>query len=89
MMHRKDDEPEHVLPLGLAKSALRALGTAGYTRLDQFATIKEADLRKLHEISPKAIGLIRSALKARGQSFADPDPVMPTRPRRQRDAGCR
>jgi hypothetical protein len=37
----------------LAKPALRALIAAGYTRLDQFTTIKEADLRKLHGMGPK------------------------------------
>ncbi len=37
----------------MAKPALRALIAAGYTRLDQFTTIKEADLRKLHGMGPK------------------------------------
>lgn len=35
--------------------------------------VKEADLQRLHGMGPKAIGLIRSALNAKGQSFADPD----------------
>ena len=73
MAHQKNREPKHDLPAELAKPALRALIAAGYTRLDQFTTIKEADLSKLHGMGPKAIGLIRSALKAKGQSFADPD----------------
>ena len=73
MARPKNRGPQHDLPAGLAKPALRALTTAGYTRLDQFTTIKEADLLKLHGIGPKALGLIRNALKAKGQSFADPD----------------
>ncbi len=73
MAHHKNDEPKHDLPAGLGKPALRALIAAGYTRLDQFTTVKEADLLKLHGMGPKAIGLIRSALDAKGQSFADPD----------------
>lgn len=73
MSHQKNDEPKYDLPPGLAMPALRALIAAGYTRLDQFTTIKEADLQKLHGMGPKGIGLIRSALDAQGQSFADPD----------------
>jgi hypothetical protein len=41
--------------------------------LVQLAEVKEADLLKLHGMGPKAIGLLRSALEADGQSFADPD----------------
>ena len=73
MASQKNDEPKHDLPAGLGKPALRALIAAGHTRLDQFTKLKEADLLKSHGVGPKAIGLIRSALKARGQSFADPN----------------
>ena len=71
MTHPKKDEARDDLPPGLAKPAHRALNAAGYTRLSQFTTITESDLRKLHGMGPRAIGLIRSALNARGQSFAD------------------
>jgi hypothetical protein len=57
----------------LAKPALRALAAGGYTRLEQFTRIQEADLLALHSMGPKAMGLIRAALRARGLSFADPD----------------
>jgi deazaflavin-dependent oxidoreductase (nitroreductase family) len=70
MAHKKD-EPKKDLPPDLGQPALRALTAAGYTRLKQFTKIKEADLRKLHGIGPKAVGLIRSALNASGLSFAD------------------
>jgi hypothetical protein len=73
MTRRKNTELKHNLHAGLAKPALRALIAAGYTRLDQFTKVKGADLLKLHGIGPKAIDLIRSALNARGQSFADAD----------------
>ena len=66
------DETEDDLPPGLGKPALRALGAAGYTRLGQLAAVTEADLRRLHGVGPKAIGLIRDALSARGLSFAEP-----------------
>ena len=73
MAPRKNDGLERDFPAGLAQPALRALRTAGYTRLVQLTKVKEADLLKLHGMGPKAIGLLRSALEADGQSFADPD----------------
>jgi deazaflavin-dependent oxidoreductase (nitroreductase family) len=72
MARQKNDEPTHDLPAGLGKPAFRALAEAGYSRLDQFTAVKEADLLKLHGMGPKAIALIRSALQAKGQSFANP-----------------
>jgi DNA-directed RNA polymerase alpha subunit len=73
MAPKKGDEPENDFPAGLAQPALRALSAAGFTRLEQFTSITEADLLKLHGMGPKALGLIRSALQARGLSFADAD----------------
>jgi len=67
------DEPTNDFPPGLAQPALRALRAAGYTRLEQFTSITEAELLKLHGMGPKALGLIRSALHARGLSFAASD----------------
>jgi hypothetical protein len=59
-------------PPRLAQPALRALAGAGYTRLEQLTRVTEADLLKLHGMGPKALGLIREALKARGLAFAKP-----------------
>ncbi len=73
MTQQKNETLEHDFPQGLAQPAIRALIGAGYTRLDQLTAVKEADLLKLHGMGPKAIGLIRGALAARGKSFADPD----------------
>jgi len=72
MARQKNAEPEHDFPPGVGKPALRALEAAGYTRLDQLTTVKEADLLKLHGMGPKALGILRGALEARGKSFADP-----------------
>lgn len=66
-------QSSHDLPPGLSQPALRALHGAGYTRLDQLTTAREAEIRELHGMGPKALGLIRSALSARGLSFAAPD----------------
>jgi hypothetical protein len=60
-------------PPKLAAPARRALAAAGYTRLEQFTRVTEADLLKLHGMGPKALSLIRAALAARGLSFAGPD----------------
>lgn len=65
------DEPESDLPSGLGKPARRALIGAGYVRLEQFTTVGEADVLRLHGMELKALDLIRRALAARGQSFAD------------------
>ncbi|NOU93276.1 DNA-binding protein [Paenibacillus sp. LMG 31456] len=65
------DEPESDLPTGLSKPALRALARAGYIQLDQFSKLAESEVLKLHGMGPKGIDLIRRALAAKGQSFAD------------------
>jgi hypothetical protein len=73
MAPNNNDKSKYDLPAGLAQPAVRALTEAGCTRLDQLTRVKEAELLKLHGMGPKAIGLIRGALKARGKSFAQPD----------------
>lgn len=72
MTHPSQHEPTQDLPPGLGKPALRALTAAGYTRLDLLTKITEADLKKLHGMGPKAIGILRAELAARGLSFRAP-----------------
>ena len=62
-------EPESDLPAGLSSPARRALSGAGYTRLDQFTKLTEADLLNLHGMGPKALDQLRRALAASGLSF--------------------
>ncbi len=62
--------PEGDFPAGLASPARRALAAAGYVRLDQLAGISEAELLKLHGMGPKALELLRRALRGRGLDFA-------------------
>lgn len=57
------------LPSGLAAPALRALAGAGYKSLEQLAKAKEEELSKLHGMGPKALEIIRAALRDAGQSF--------------------
>jgi DNA-directed RNA polymerase alpha subunit len=53
-------------PKGVSQPALRALVRAGYKTLDDLTKVKEADLAKLHGMGPKALGLIKEALKQKG-----------------------
>ena len=73
MTHQTNTTPENDFPAGLSQPALRALSAAGYTRLDQFTGVTEAEVLALHGVGPKAINLIRSALAARGLAFAERD----------------
>ena len=49
--------------------ATRALAAAGFTELGQLAGVPEADLSRLHGMGPKALGVLREALEARGLSL--------------------
>jgi len=63
-------QQESDLPVGLSAPALRALNGAGYVRLEQLTRVSEAELKKLHGLGPRGIDLLRSALDAKGLSFA-------------------
>jgi hypothetical protein len=71
MTKNEHQEPESDLPAGLAKPAQRALAEAGYTRLEQFTKLREAEVMRLHGMGPNALDQIRRALAAKGLSFAD------------------
>ena len=49
--------------------ATRALVAAGYSRLNQLTKASEAELGQLHGMGPKALGILRDALKENGLSF--------------------
>ena len=55
----------------LSAPARRALANAGYTRIEQFTELSEAEVRRLHGMGPKGVELIRRALAAKGLSFSD------------------
>ena len=65
------ETPETDFPPKLSKPAQRALAGAGYVRLAQLTEVRESDLAKLHGMGPKALGQLREALAARGESFAE------------------
>jgi len=54
-----------LIPAGIGKPALRALAAAGIKSLDDVARANEKDLLALHGVGPKAIRILRAALKTR------------------------
>jgi len=54
----------------ISKPANRALGLAGYYKLEQFTQVTEAELLMLHGMGPKGIRILREALQEKGLSFA-------------------
>lgn len=53
----------------IGSPATRALEAAGYTTLKQLTKVTEAELGQLHGMGPKALGILRETLKAKGWSF--------------------
>ena len=76
MTSRKSQSDKSDFPK-LAQPAQRALAQAGYSRLDQLASVKMSEIKKLHGIGPNAIEQLRLALHARGLAFADEKPEHP------------
>ncbi len=70
MKRQQEEQQDTGLPTGIGKPAQRALAGAGYVRLEQLTQVSEAELLELHGMGPKALGVLRSALEARGSSFA-------------------
>ncbi|OXM57216.1 DNA-binding protein [Amycolatopsis thailandensis] len=65
-----DDQTD--LPSGIGKPATRAFAAAGYTRLEHFTHVTDAELASLHGVGPKALRIIREALETRGRT---PEPA--------------
>ena len=59
-------------PKGIGKPALRALASAGFDRLDQLTRGTESELLALHGMGPKAIGIIKAALRTQGKALSKP-----------------
>lgn len=54
----------------ISEPATRALTNAGYSRLEQFTKVTEAEILKLHGVGPKAVRILNEVLKEKGLSFA-------------------
>ncbi len=69
MASDKDNRGTGDLPK-IGSPAQRALLAHGYTQLDQLTGVSEAEIARWHGVGPKALGLLREALVARGLAFA-------------------
>lgn len=63
MPAQKSDFPKIGLP------ATNALAVEGYTQLKQLTKLSEAELLQMHGVGPKAVRILKEALKAKGLSF--------------------
>lgn len=57
---------------GMGEPARRALAAAGLTHLEQLADVSECDLKRLHGVGPKAMGILKTELSARSLNFKSP-----------------
>jgi hypothetical protein len=64
------DAIRNAFPKGIAAPALRALVAANLMNLKSLTKVTEAELSQLHGMGPKAISLLKAALKEQGLSFA-------------------
>jgi predicted flap endonuclease-1-like 5' DNA nuclease len=56
-------------PSGVSGPALRALKSAGVCSVADLSRWTESDLAALHGMGPKALDILREALKATGKAF--------------------
>ncbi len=70
MPSRPPEQPESALPKGIGKPATRALAAVGVTSLDQVTRFTESQLLALHGVGPKAVGILKDALRAQSKSLA-------------------
>jgi ERCC4-type nuclease len=63
----------------IGKVARRELANAGYTRLEQFPTVSEKELLKIHGVGPKAIRILREVMETKGLSFASSENLTQSR----------
>ncbi len=62
--------PTSDLP-NIGAPAMRALEHEGYTTLKQLTKLSETQLLQMHGVGPKAIRILKEALKAKGLSFKE------------------
>jgi len=71
MTTKRQDRSESDLPAKLSQPAQRALAGAGIKNLKQLSKFSEAEIKQLHGIGPNALNQLRTALAAKGLSFAE------------------
>jgi hypothetical protein len=68
-MRTTSNSQESDLPK-ISQPARRALAGVGIERLEQLTEFSEAEIKHLHGMGPKAVGILRQALADRDLSFA-------------------
>ena len=58
-------------PSGIGRPAASAFALAGFKQLEDFTRVTEKEVLKLHGVGPKAVRIIREAMKEKGLTFAD------------------
>lgn len=69
MKTKNPEQPKSDFPRSIGNPARNALEHAGYSKLKQLTKVSEAELGQLHGMGPKALGILRQTLEARGWSF--------------------
>lgn len=75
-MAKQTEAVDSGFPAKIGQPATRALANAGYTQLEQLTKTSAAELKQLHGMGPKALGILHEALAAKGLAFAA-DPQKP------------
>lgn len=57
------------LPKGIGQPAAQALAAIGVSRLDEVTRYSAAELLAMHGVGPKAIRVLREALRQQGKSL--------------------
>ncbi len=70
MPSKEKEQSESALPKGIGKPATRALASVGVISLDQVTRFTEGQLLALHGVGPKAVGILKDALRAQSKSLA-------------------
>ncbi|MEP6781525.1 MAG: DNA-binding protein [Gemmatimonadaceae bacterium] len=61
---------ESAFPQGVSQPAIRALNSVGVASVESLARHREIDIADLHGMGPKAMGVLKAALKDKGKSFS-------------------
>jgi predicted flap endonuclease-1-like 5' DNA nuclease len=65
----KSESTANSLPHAIGNPATTALEMRGVTELSQLAAWTEKELSELHGVGPKAVSILRGALKEQGLQF--------------------
>jgi len=71
MTTKRQYRSESDLPAKLSQPAQRALAGAGIKTLKQLSKFSETEIKQLHGMGPNALNQLRTALAAKGLSFAE------------------